>query len=163
MGDDGAGIAVLEALRSLALPQTVRLVDGGTDASTLARLWDGEPLVVLVDALARGYDPGTLTVLDRLALRELAVNQPHVHALALPACVEWVFLAEPRLGEATVVLVGIEPATVAPTHALSPAVAAAIPQAVRTVLGLLGLPNQAGQEPPRPTKTQDKRSSSEPA
>jgi len=137
MGDDGVGLAVLEALRKVDLPPEVRLAEGGTDATSLASLWEGEEVVVLLDALALGRTPGSVTVLDRPALRELATAQPHVHALALPACLEWVCLAQPALAAAQVYLVGVEPATVAPTHALSPQVVAAVPQAVRQVLELV--------------------------
>lgn len=125
MGDDGVGPAVLERLPRLGVPPHVRLVDGGTDASRLVDLWQGEPRVVLVDTLVRGFPPGTI---HRLSLEEvLRLPQEHegVHALSLPSCLRWVLLAKPELAQAEVELVGVEPARVAPEQGLTPAVEAA--------------------------------------
>lgn len=131
MGDDGVGLAVLAHLVELGVPPGVRLAEGGTDATHLADLWQGEEHVVLVDALTRGSPPGTV---HRLSLEEvLRLPQEHegVHALSLPSCLRWVLLARPELARARVELFGVEPAQVAPGQGLTLAVAAAAQQLAR--------------------------------
>lgn len=126
MGDDGAGPALLQRLSAATVPPEVRLVDGGTDASRLASLWQGEETVIIVDAFLGGGEPGSVY---RLELEELlALPQDHggAHALSLPACLRWVLLAVPQLAGAEVEFWGIEPQRVAPGASLSPPVEAAV-------------------------------------
>lgn len=128
MGDDGVGPAVVTHLAKLGIPPGVRVADGGTDATVLADLWQGEEWVVLVDALARGSPPGTI---HRLKLEDvLRLPQEHqgVHALSLPSCLRWVLLARPELAEARVELFGVEPARVVPGQGLTSEVKAAVEQ-----------------------------------
>lgn len=119
MGDDGVGPALVSRLLEVGVPEAVRVVDGGTDATSLATLWQGEPWVVLVDAVAKGAPPGTL---HRMGAAELATwPQRHgdAHRLALPACVAWVLLARPEMAAARLELLGVEPQLVAPGEGLS--------------------------------------------
>lgn len=68
LGDDGAGVRVIERLRRgvaegrVALPPEARLVDGGTLGLGLLRELDGARGLVLVDAGCHGDPPGTVTV-----------------------------------------------------------------------------------------------------
>ncbi|MCS7182566.1 MAG: hydrogenase maturation protease [Thermoanaerobaculum sp.] len=138
MGDDGAGPAVLQHLARLGVPAGVRLADGGTDATNLAHLWQGEDTVILVDAMTRGAAAGTIhqLTLDQL----LRVPQPHegVHALSLPACVHWVLLAYPELAQTNFWVFGVEPQRVASNTGLSPKVAQAVEELAQRLHGLLG-------------------------
>ncbi|GBC79416.1 Hydrogenase 2 maturation protease [bacterium HR09] len=134
MGDDGVGLLVIELLKELGVAPHVRLAEGGTDATVLAGLWQGEERVVLVDALVRGSPPGTI---HRLSAEEvLQLPQPHrgVHALSLPECLRWVLLAKPELAKATVVLFGVEPRQLEPGQGLTPEVKAAAQQLARQLL-----------------------------
>jgi len=60
--DDGAGLAVAEAVAALHLPHVVVLTTGG-EGATLLNLWQGAESVVLVDAAA-GLPPGTVRRFD---------------------------------------------------------------------------------------------------
>lgn len=68
LGDDGAGVRVIERLRRgvaegrIALPPGARLLDGGTLGLGLLRELDGARGLVLVDAGCHGDPPGTVTV-----------------------------------------------------------------------------------------------------
>jgi hydrogenase maturation protease len=68
--DDGIGVRVLEAMRSLAgldpeaLPPDTRLLDGGTLGIDLLRHLAGCRSLVLVDAVDFGLAPGAVTVLS---------------------------------------------------------------------------------------------------
>lgn len=145
MGDDGAGPALLDRLAAGGVPPHVRLADGGTDASRLASLWDGEKTVILVDAFVGGRPPGSIY---RLKLEELlALPQDHggAHALSLPACLRWVLLAVPRLAEAEVEFLGIEPERVAPGTPLSAPVDAAVAALASELGAQFGNPVTAGR------------------
>lgn len=137
MGDDGVGQAILSALRKEPTLPDLRLEEGGTDATMLLSLWKGEETVILVDALATGDQPGAIKVLSGQEILALADEQPHVHALSLPACLKWLLLAEPKLLGVNLSMVGVEPGRVAPQEGLSPEVAAAVPEAVAAVKAVL--------------------------
>jgi hydrogenase maturation protease len=68
LGDDGAGVRVIDGLRRevaagrVALPPDTRLVDGGTLGLELLSELDGARGLVLVDAGSHGDPPGTVTV-----------------------------------------------------------------------------------------------------
>lgn len=60
-GDDGAGPAVIRALRRhAALPDDVRLFDAGTDGMAVMFAARGCTALILVDACRSGASPGTL-------------------------------------------------------------------------------------------------------
>lgn len=62
-GDDGAGILVARRLRDLGLDSLEHAGDG----FALLELWHGSDDVVLVDAVASGQAPGTVSVWDPVA------------------------------------------------------------------------------------------------
>jgi hydrogenase maturation protease len=126
MADDGAGPALVAALREKALPLSVRVEDGGSDATSLAGLWHGESGVWLVDAVIAGAPAGTI---HRRGHDEvLAVAQRHAtaHALSLPESLRWLSVAYPEMAGVRYRLWGIEAARVELAEGLSPAVARAV-------------------------------------
>src|SRR4051794_33940377 len=71
LGDDAFGVEVAQHLARREWPDGVRVVDFGIRGLDLTyALLDGYEVVILVDALPRGGQPGTLYVLepDRAAL-----------------------------------------------------------------------------------------------
>ena len=62
VGDDGAGVRVVERLRG-RVPEGVELIDGGTEGLGLICWFEGVDRVVLVDAVRMGSAPGTVAVL----------------------------------------------------------------------------------------------------
>jgi hydrogenase maturation protease len=144
LGDDGFGSAVARTLADRALPAGVEVVDVGIRGVHLAyQLLDGYATLVLVDALARGEPPGTLTVLET-SLAAHAVDDtdaPPVdpHGMGPDAVLRMLAGVAGSLGAAVdrVVVVGCEPAGVAEGIGLSPAVEAAVARAADLVLDLL--------------------------
>ena len=64
-GDDAFGVEVAQRLARRPLPEEVRVVDFGIRGLDLTyALLDGYEAVILVDALPRGGEPGTLYVLE---------------------------------------------------------------------------------------------------
>lgn len=68
--DNGAGIRVIELLRERDLPDSVRLLDGGTAGLDLLPYLEGMYRIIIVDALMSGDPAGTITVLSGEGVRE---------------------------------------------------------------------------------------------
>jgi hydrogenase maturation protease len=69
MADDGLGLAALEQLRQRwSLPESVRLVDGGTWGMNLLPLIEQADRVLFLDAIDVGGPVGALVVLEAEAL-----------------------------------------------------------------------------------------------
>lgn len=65
LGDDAFGVEVVQRLATRVLPKNVRVVDFGIRSYDLAyALMEPWELVILVDALPRGGEPGTVYVIE---------------------------------------------------------------------------------------------------
>lgn len=139
-GDDAAGSAVVAAVRRLApdvatteVTSPVRLVDA----------WDGYDDVVVVDAVMSGRAPGEVTVLEAgagpLPARPGAGGS---HGFGVAEAVE-LARALDRLPRRLLV-VGLEAATFEHGRGLSPAVAAGVDAAVRSVLDAVQVQRESG-------------------
>jgi hydrogenase maturation protease len=138
LGDDGFGVEVARTLRTMELPEGVTVVDYGIRGLDLAyALLDPWQAVVMVDAVARGGEPGTLYRLQpgdeqpaEVALDPHAMDPVRVLNLAR------------SLGaiETAIYIVGCEPNDFGDElegrMGLSAAVAAVVPEAARMVLEL---------------------------
>lgn len=137
-GDDGVGPAVARRVAGRA-PPPVR-VAVHEDPTALLDLWTATDLVVVVDAVRTGRDPGTVLVLEAgaeaLPARAWAdAPSGGTHALGLAAVVELARALD--LLPARLVVVGVEGASFAHGDPLSPPVAAAVPAAVDAVTAVL--------------------------
>ncbi len=146
LGDDGFGVEVVRRLVATELPSDrVRVADFGIRALHLAYvLCEPFDLVVLVDAMSRGAEPGTLFVLaaDVGELGEEVL--PDAHELH-PATVLRV-ARELGASLGRVHVVGCEPASLEEGIGLSPAVDRAADEAVRLVHQLLlAVPGRQGE------------------
>ncbi len=132
MGDDGVGIAVIRELGKESLPAGVELFDGGTSLLDVLPEVAHCRRIILVDCCRAGGEPGTLhrtpmrpgewqTAPPGASLHELNV----VHALQLHR------LGGGKLNE--VLLIGIEPESVALREGLSPAVQKCLPAILAAV------------------------------
>jgi hydrogenase maturation protease len=152
LGDDAFGVEVAQRLMDRRLPEEARVIDFGIRGLDLAyALSDNYENVILVDAAPRGGDPGTLYVI------EPKPASAHDHGAAQSDLIdmhdfgpEQVLRLARTLASPTskVLLIGCEPQPAAdqeyPPVGLSPAVKAAVDEAVRlvesTVVGLLREP-----------------------
>ena len=65
LGDDAFGVEVVQRLASRALPEHVSVVDFGIRSYDLAyALMEPWELVILVDAVSRGEEPGTVYLIE---------------------------------------------------------------------------------------------------
>lgn len=147
LGDDGFGV---EALHRLARARPGRDADGtdfvdvGIRGLDLAyRMLDGYRTVIIVDALARGAQPGSVCVLDATAeiggagVRTGVVDGHGMDPAAVLALAGSLHAGMGGTLPERVYVVGCEPERVEESMGLSPAVTAALPVAVDAVAGLL--------------------------
>lgn len=139
-GDDGFGVAVADALEGRDLPPDVEVVEVGISGVSMAQeLLDEYDALVLVDAMERGEEPGTLYVeradvpdLDGYSKREIGGFAADMHQTD-PSKVLVLGEALGVLPEPTI-LVGCEPyETDDLEDRLSDPVRAAVPRAVEHV------------------------------
>jgi hydrogenase maturation protease len=144
LGDDGFGVEVAQRLADRPVPDGVEVADFGIRGVHLAyQLLDGYDMLILVDALQRDGEPGTVYLiepdLDAFEPSPPGADgaQPVVDAHSMtPDAVFSTFKAlGGTLGRALVV--GCEPAEITERIGLSPVVAAAVRPAADKVLELL--------------------------
>ena len=141
LGDDAFGVEVLRRLAERPLPEEVRAIDFGIRGLDLAyALLDGYDHAILVDAVPRGGEPGTLYLIEPdLGTADLA-DAPvalEMHNMDPVRVLRYVEKLGGKLGELTVV--GCEPTAIADdrTDGLSPPVAAAVDRAVELIESLV--------------------------
>jgi hydrogenase maturation protease len=137
LGDDGFGPAVAAQLGREPLPEGVVVRDYGIRGLHLAyELLDPPQLLIVVDALSRGQEPGTLFVVEREGAEgeapDLAADP---HGLTLPAMFAGVAALGVELPR--VLIVGCEPLALDESLELSAPVARAVEPAARLVRGLI--------------------------
>lgn len=137
--DDAFGVEVAKLLADRPRPADVKVADFGIRGVHLVfELLDGCDLFVLVDAAPRGYEPGTVTVLevdpdDHPATGDAALVD--AHSLSPDAIFAMLASMGGRPGRSLVV--ACEPADVSAGMGLSDPVRAALPHAVRAVEDIL--------------------------
>ncbi|MET9254590.1 hydrogenase maturation protease [Streptomyces sp. NPDC003717] len=146
LGDDGFGVEAARCLGERELPAGVEVADIGIRGVHLAyQLLDGYDTLVILDATARGGEPGTLYVIDA-AEQDLAPAAPGALPLdghrmspdAVLALLDTLCAGTGAAPPRRTLVVGCEPATVEEGIGLSPPVTAAVPEAVDVVLDLVG-------------------------
>lgn len=145
LGDDGFGVEVVRRLAERDLPPDVEVLDVGIRGLHLAyQLLDGYRALVLVDAMARGGEPGELYVIepDLDAFDQPAQDQALLDAHSMDP--ETVLRSITALARETggqrvgrVLVVGCEPATVEEWMGLSEPVSGAVDAAVDMVLDVV--------------------------
>ncbi|MEU9123954.1 hydrogenase maturation protease [Streptomyces sp. NPDC048506] len=156
LGDDGFGVEAVRRLGEHPLPDGVEVVDVGVRGVHLAyRMLDDYHTVLLVDASARGGEPGTVYLLDATepaAARpqSTALDGHHMTPDTVLALLDMLSAGTGGRRPQRVLVVGCEPADVAEGIGLSEPVDAAVDEAVRLILRLVGAdaPTQAGADAP---------------
>ena len=130
LSDDGAGLEVLRAMerRTQTGASGVRYLDGGTLSFTLAPEVEAAHSLLILDAARFGMPPGAVRCwLDSAIDAYLGLPRRSVHEIGIRDVLDMARLVG-RL-PARRALIGIEPEKVDWGDGLSPAVAAALPQA----------------------------------
>jgi hydrogenase maturation protease len=131
LGDDGAGVSLAQALLDRAVPDV--LVGERTPERCLGRLLAGRfDSVLLLDAVDAGCAPGAAVLLDAAAI-EAGFPQASTHRLGLGPLARLL-----RAGAGLrVLLLGIQPRTLARGAPLSPEVDGAVGTLAEVLAGLL--------------------------
>jgi hydrogenase maturation protease len=141
-GDDGFGVEVARRLAECALPDGVTVADYGISGMHLAYdLSEGFDNAILIDATPRGGTPGTVYVLEPegpAGPRGTQFDSALFDAHGMQPDVVLGMLGMLGAHAGRMLVVGCEPASCDPGIGLSAPVAAAVAEAVRTVLDLLG-------------------------
>jgi len=135
LSDDGFGSEVARRLAAGPLPEGVQVVDYGIRGMHLAYdLLDGYDALVVIDALPGDGAPGDLSVLA-VGPEDLGEGELDAHGMAPVA----VLASLGQLGGSLppTYVVGCQPADVGEGIGLTPAVAAAVDQAVQLVHDVL--------------------------
>jgi hydrogenase maturation protease len=153
LGDDGFGVEVANRLRERELPDWVAVGDYGISGMHLAYdLAEGVQTAILVDAVPRGGEPGTVYLIepeptgvtgeagapgeaDSTFARAPAAAFFDGHGMQPDVVLSMLGSLGGQVDR--VLIVGCEPATVGYGIGLSPAVAAAVDPAVTMVLDLI--------------------------
>jgi hydrogenase maturation protease len=143
MTDEAVGAEVVRRLERQSDPDdSLLFLDGGTLSFTLAAPIGDCPQLIVVDAAAMGEPPGSVRVFEGEAMdRQLSVNAKSVHEVSLSDLMDIARLTETLPAQRA--LIGIEPEFVGWGDRLTPAVEAAIPNAIaaiRAVLARWGTP-----------------------
>jgi len=136
MCDDGFGVEVLTALSSrYHFPATVRLLDGGTLGLDLLPHLEGVETLLIVDALEMNEPPGTVCRLEGDAVPRAFASKLSVHQMGVQDLLAVAELQGHLPG--TLVVWGVQPQSVEVGLELSPAIAAAVPQVMQSILAEL--------------------------
>lgn len=144
LGDDGFGVEVVRRLGEHRLRDGVEVVDIGVRGVHLAyQMLDGYHTVLLVDASARGAEPGTVHFLDATAPagarpHDTALDGHHMTPDTVLALLDTLSAGTDGRRPERVLVVGCEPADVAEGIGLSEPVDAAVDEAVGLILRLVG-------------------------
>jgi hydrogenase maturation protease len=145
LGDDAFGVEVAKRLATMALPETVRVLDAGIRSVHLAyELVEGNyDTAILIDIVSRGGDPGTVYVLEPEeadSLERVEAQAPDGHAIQPQHVIALVRRLGGRVGR--VLIVGCEPSRIDGDAGLSPAVDGAVGEATSLVLRLIAAEGQ---------------------
>jgi hydrogenase maturation protease len=133
MADDGLGLAALERLRQRwSLPESVRLVDGGTWGMNLLPLIEKAERIVFLDAINVGRPVGSLARLEREELPRLFAHKLSAHQIDLR---EVLAVAELRgTLPSDLVAIGLQPGRLEMSSGLSPELECRLDELLTAVL-----------------------------
>jgi len=137
VADDGVGHAVHDELVQRSLPVNIRLKLLGLGGMALLQEFDGEKLLVVVDAVQFGDPAGTIHVLE---WEKLPQGGSHVscHGIGIKEAIEVSKRLYPELTPENVYLVGIEGRCFDKLgEGLSPEVAASVSPAADAIASIL--------------------------
>src|SRR3989337_2977091 len=138
MGDDGAGIQIVEELKKSDLPEYVDVIDGGTAGVGLIDLMTGYSRVIVVDAVRgeEGHFPGCISqrevslikLQSKEILKQVQNDGCSIHETELTSVLRLMQTLGMKIPEITIV--GIPAVNIAPGIGLSEECMRLIPQAV---------------------------------
>ncbi len=131
MRDDGVGVHVIRYLEEQGVPEGVELIDGGTHSYDLLDIFAEADIIIAVDAIQAGAEPGTLyrAPLDEMGF-ETNDRAASLHDLNFVEAVQMLRLMghDPQF-----IVFGIQPKEMYLDLELSPEVAAKVPRVAELI------------------------------
>lgn len=137
LSDEGVGVRLMERLQAAGLPPWVRPIDGGTCAMEMLEDLENLDLLVIADCVRSGRPPGSVVVLAGAAVPAFFRTRLSPHQVGLSDVLATLQLT--GRAPAQVVVVGVEPASMALGLELTPTVAAALLEAEAALWRALNL------------------------
>ena len=134
MSDEGVGCRAAELLRE-HVPPGVRVLSPGAIGPETVSDVEGATHLLVLDCIDAGREPGTVVRLDAAGLAPSAIAMS-AHEFGLTDLV--MLLGQRGCAPVSVVVMGVQPANVAPGLELSSEVEAALPPLLDAALDLLG-------------------------
>ncbi|MEO7119425.1 MAG: hydrogenase maturation protease [Candidatus Limnocylindrales bacterium] len=136
LSDDAFGVEVVRRLAGRLVPEGVTVSDYGIRGIHLAyELLEGYDRLILIDAISRGGEPGTIYLLKP---DEMPPTGAVADAHGMEPMAVFAYLASIGGEPIPTHIVGCEPATLDENIGLSEPVEKAVEEAIIVVLGLLG-------------------------
>lgn len=130
--DEGVGVHVIEELSRMDLPQSVKVVDGGTEGFALLDVIHEADVLIVIDAVKTGGEPGSVYKFDldefTTALQNFTTS---LHQVGLMEVLE---VAEILGKRPKTTVIGVEPKTLEIGLGLSPEVQSTVQTVIKTVL-----------------------------
>jgi hydrogenase maturation protease len=120
MGDDGAGVAVLEILRHRGLPRGVEIIELGSGGLTLLHRMEGFDNVVLVDAVDFRGEPGEVRVFSPDDVRSVKTISYSLHDVDILKVID--LARQMEQCPEVIMIAAIQPESLNPSTELSPSV-----------------------------------------
>jgi hydrogenase maturation protease len=134
--DEGLGVRAVEHIQQMrALPENVRLLDGGTLGLDLLAYFTAGSRLIILDAIRSQREPGSLLRLEGEEIPAALAQKMSMHQLGLQDLMAASILRGTMPEK--VVLWGMVPAQIELGTELSPRCAAALPRLVEAALGEL--------------------------
>lgn len=118
LSDEGIGVRTVEALEErFSLPENVDVIDGGTSGMEILQDIAARDLLIVVDAVKSNHEAGSIFILHDEDVPALFTQKVSPHQLGLSDVLMVLRMTDefPR----KLILVGIEPASLAPSMSLS--------------------------------------------
>lgn len=133
LSDEGVGVRAVEALMErYTLPPEVELLDGGTAGMELLDFMARRDLVIIADAVKSGHAPGDVVRIAGDGVPAFFRTRISPHQLGISEILATLRIIGEAPGE--VVIIGVEPQSLATSLEMTPPVAAALPRLVRGVI-----------------------------
>ena len=145
LGDDGFGPAVIEALDFDAFGHDVKIRDFGISGMHLAlEMSAGYELVIIVDAVARDDEPGTIFAIEAQSGQGATIDAHDMDVAGVLALYEELCEREKRTQRPRVVVIGCVPESLCEGMGLTGRVRAAIPACIGLVHAFAGAKTPTG-------------------
>ncbi|MGE5391174.1 MAG: hydrogenase maturation protease [Deltaproteobacteria bacterium] len=130
--DDGIGVHVVRYLEEQGVPAGVELIDGGTHSYDLLDFFAEADIIIVVDAIQAGAEPGTIyrAPLDELGLQPNTDAATSLHDLNF---IEAVHMLRLMGHDPQFIVFGVQPKEFRLDLELSPEVTATVPRVAELI------------------------------